>query len=278
MSPVEPPARSRRPTDVTRPQGSPDHHSFHDQVLVAAFVAGDLEGPAADTARRLVSGCDACAELATDLTALASAIRDLPSPVRTRDFRITPEQAAAIDRRGIPRLLPGIRLGLGFARPLGGGLAALGVAGLLFTSLPASQPAMILSNVGSAVGGSARAPAYAATTAPEAASTNGTDTTSKGGVAAPSAASSAAASGGAARDLASIPPVPLSTQPSPTAPAPAILPSTPLPVTGTPTPRTPAPNAAGPSQGEIPLLPAASVAALLAGLGLLGADRLARRR
>jgi hypothetical protein len=311
----EPGPSLRRQVEVTRPPTPADAHATHDRVLVSAFVAGDVEGAEEDRARRLVSTCAECAELASDLAAMASALRDLPSPVRTRDFRITPEQAAAMDRRGIRRFLDVGRPRLAFARPLGSGLAALGIAGLLLTSLGAAHPAMILSNVGSPIGGAAGAPRYAASAVPEAAATNGSDTSSNGGVAAPSAAASAAAAGSAtadqsspravpsaaasaaaagatagatpsppssaydARGLGSIPPV---SSPAPlpaTSAAPARPPSTLTPATGgSPGLGKSAPGAGSASEGEVPLLPAASVVALLAGLGLLGADVVARRR
>jgi len=115
-------------------------HDAHDLELVAAFAAGDATGPDLETAAALVAGCAECAAVHHDLRAIAAALPALPAPVRPRDFRLTPEQAAAIRPAGWRRLLgalagPSFR----FAAPLGTGLAALGITGILvgsFASVP----------------------------------------------------------------------------------------------------------------------------------------------
>ena len=114
-------------------------HEQHDPILVVSFASGDLSAADRDhaTAQALVGSCAECARLHDDVLAVASATKALPPPVRTRDFRITNEQAAKLrpaGLRGVPSRLtaPG---GL-FSRQLGVGLATLGVAGLLFGSLP----------------------------------------------------------------------------------------------------------------------------------------------
>jgi hypothetical protein len=121
----------------------PDHVT-HDPELIAAYAAGDAAGPALDAAAELVAGCPECAELHRDLRAISTALPELPAPVRRRDFRLTPEQADALRPTGWRGVLaafasPRFRL----AAPLGTGLAAAGLAGLLLASpgglLPASS-------------------------------------------------------------------------------------------------------------------------------------------
>ena len=110
-------------------------HPAHDLELVAAFAAGDAAGPDLDAATALVAACPDCAALHHDLRAIATALPALPAPVRTRDFRITPEQAATLRPRGIRGLLAGFASPrFSFAAPLGTGLAALGIVGVLVAS------------------------------------------------------------------------------------------------------------------------------------------------
>ena len=112
----------------------PDHVA-HDPELIAAYAAGDATGPALDQAADLVAGCTECAELHRDLRAISTALPELPAPVRPRDFRLTPEQAASLRPAGWRGVLaafaaPRFRL----AAPLGAGLAAAGLAGILLAS------------------------------------------------------------------------------------------------------------------------------------------------
>ncbi|HVL54750.1 MAG TPA: hypothetical protein VM344_10890 [Vitreimonas sp.] len=118
------------------PEPHPSHQT-HDQLLVAAHVAGDTAGRDLDEAQRLLAGCPSCAELAADLRALARASSDLPTPVRSRDFRLSPNDAARL-RRGGWRRFVGVLAGprFAFAQPLGAAVAALGLAGFLFVALP----------------------------------------------------------------------------------------------------------------------------------------------
>ena len=114
----------------------PDNvHDTHDLELVAAHAAGDAQGPALERATALVAACTECAALHHDLRAIAAAMPELPAPVRPRDFRLTPEQAASLRPSGIRGLLAafsGPRFA--FATPLGTGLAALGIVGVLVAS------------------------------------------------------------------------------------------------------------------------------------------------
>jgi hypothetical protein len=118
----------------------PAAHDTHDALLVAAFAAGDAIGRDQVTASTLVATCPDCAALHRDLRAIAAALPELPAPARPRDFRITAEQAASLRPagwRGMLATLAGPRFS--FAVPLGSGLAALGLAGILlgsFAGLP----------------------------------------------------------------------------------------------------------------------------------------------
>ena len=109
----------------------PDHRN-HDQLLIAALAAGDAEGTDLEQARDLVAACDECAALHHDLRAISAALPATPVPTRSRDFRLTPEQADALRPAGWRRLLaPLAGPRFAFAAPLGGSLAALGIAGIL---------------------------------------------------------------------------------------------------------------------------------------------------
>jgi hypothetical protein len=115
-------------------------HAQHDPLLVASLAAGDLVGTDRDHATALIAGCADCASLHSDLLAIARATAALP-PVRApRDFTLSPEQAAALRPVGWRRLVAAI----GGSRPLmsrqlGIGLATIGLAGLLVSTLPGIQ-------------------------------------------------------------------------------------------------------------------------------------------
>ena len=89
-------------------------------------------GTELETAAALVATCASCAALHRDLRAIAAALPELPAPRRTRDFRLTPAQAASLRPAGWRRILaPFAGPRFAFAAPLGSGLAALGIAGIL---------------------------------------------------------------------------------------------------------------------------------------------------
>src|SRR6185295_12585376 len=83
-------------------------HDRHDPMLMAALAAGDLAGTDRDQAIALTRSCTECASLHADLLAIAEATTTLPPPIPapSRDFRLTPEQAAGLRRTGWRRLLP----------------------------------------------------------------------------------------------------------------------------------------------------------------------------
>ena len=153
-------------------------HPEHDLELIAAYAAGDATGPDLERATAQVAACDECAALHHDLRSIAAAMPELPAPARTRDFTLTPEQAATLRPTGIRGLLAtlsGPRFS--FATPVGTGLAALGIVGVLVASgggLPASggtaapQPETAVTLEAPAEGPSAAAASAAASAAPEA--------------------------------------------------------------------------------------------------------------
>ena len=71
-------------------------HADHDPLLIVAFLDGDLASPERDAGAALVASCPDCAELRDDLLALSAATRALPTPARTRDFRLTAADAARL--------------------------------------------------------------------------------------------------------------------------------------------------------------------------------------
>src|SRR4051794_17021181 len=120
----------------------PDSHHDHDLTLVAALAAGDAQGRDHTRATELVTSCTECAVLRDDLVALATELRSLPAPRRTRDFRLTADQAAALRPTGWRRLLGAFGgTGFRFATPVGTAMATLGIAGLLLSAVPSSLPA-----------------------------------------------------------------------------------------------------------------------------------------
>ena len=127
-------------------------HDQHDPILVAALAADDLAGTDRDRAIALTSTCADCGTLRDDLLALARATAAAPPPIatRTRDFQLTPADAARLRPGGWRRLVAAVRSSRAIvSRPLGVGLATLGLAGLL------------IGNVQIGLGGAASAPAPA---------------------------------------------------------------------------------------------------------------------
>jgi hypothetical protein len=114
----------------------PADHGLHDRLVIAAYAAGDAERDEERRARLLVESCDECRLLAADLRTIASASRALGAwrPARSRDFRLTPEAAAAARPRGLRSGLAAVmRLRDTTLRQAGLGLTALGLVGILVT-------------------------------------------------------------------------------------------------------------------------------------------------
>jgi hypothetical protein len=134
--------------------GAIARHALHDEELIAAYAAGDVDDPAdAARARSLVERCPTCRELHADVSLIRATIQASGSAAERaatlaapRDFRLTAEVAARL-RPGTPiaRLAAQLgwraRLSVGiasFRRPIGAALATFGIAGLLVGSLTLS--------------------------------------------------------------------------------------------------------------------------------------------
>ena len=132
-------------SEPTRPA-----HVRHDLELVARLAAGDLGSGEEVAARDLLATCDACAVLAADLRAIATATRELgsaavraasaasvvsgSSALAPRDFRLTAADAARLRRGGFVARSAVSAWPAALARGIGGALATLGLVGLLVSS------------------------------------------------------------------------------------------------------------------------------------------------
>jgi hypothetical protein len=115
----------------------PTDHASHDQLLIAAHVAGDTSATESSQASSLLAICPDCRQAAADLAAIAAASRDVPAPKRSRDFRLTQEQALRLRRRSPLARLGQILLAPGGpARALPGALMTVGLAALLVSAVP----------------------------------------------------------------------------------------------------------------------------------------------
>ena len=117
-------------------------HDDHDFLLIAARATDELAGAEIERADALILSCAECTELLADLRAIRTATSSVAAPTRPRDFRLSAHDAERLQPRGIRGWLGwtgGRRLQLG--RPFAAGLTALGLAGLLVTTLPSGGPA-----------------------------------------------------------------------------------------------------------------------------------------
>lgn len=148
------------------------NHPDHDLTLIAAHAAGDLSDAERTRAQARIDACSACADLHRDLIAIAVATRSLPTRAAApRDFRIAPEQAARLARRGWLRtLLAPLGAPRSAAQPLAAAFTSLGLAGLLVaTFLPGLMGSAASSTADekrdrAALGGPTAAPAAPAAT------------------------------------------------------------------------------------------------------------------
>ncbi len=118
------------------PDHSPAAAAAEHAALVVALDAGDLAGRDLDQAAALVGTCAGCASLLADLALVRAATAALPAPRRTRDYRLTDADAARLRPSTWGRLLEWLAAPRSSVRPLAGGLAALGIAGLLLATTP----------------------------------------------------------------------------------------------------------------------------------------------
>ena len=132
---------SRLTSEMTDPRTTAAH-ATHDPVLVAALTDRSPTATERAEAEALVAGCSLCAQLHADLVVLGAAARAMPTPVRPRDFVLTPADAARLRPTGWRRLVGAFGTARdGFSRPLAVGLTTLGLAGLLVTTVPSILPA-----------------------------------------------------------------------------------------------------------------------------------------
>lgn len=279
---------------------APTDHDHHDQMLVAALAADDLAGTERDQALGLIDSCTDCKTLHDDLQAIARATATVPPPLTatSRDFRLTPEQAARLKPNGWRRILRALAIPPSIAAPLGIGLATFGLFGLLvgnlsFGGMAASAPQAATGGApagGGPAGESLASPVGDVNVAGEYPSSAAS--AAPGAVSLPSsraAASAAAASAGPAAsggDVAGLPSVPSASRGAlgPIAGA-----------SGVATPAVDSGGSAGPttksvegpeseptgrqvSSTPVPLQTIVLVAAIVVGLGLLVLSRLGRTK
>ena len=115
----EPPAGERRLSGVP---SRPGPHDSHDLALVVDLATDARLDPAsAAAARSLVAACPDCATLAADLAVIVRATAASTVPARTRDFRLTPDQAARLQPSRLRRFLMRLAASDGAVlRPLAG--------------------------------------------------------------------------------------------------------------------------------------------------------------
>lgn len=143
-----------------------DAHATHDLLAVAE---------AADRGGRLptdLAACPDCRALLADLVAIAAAVPTAALPTRPRAYILTATDAARLHRGGWRRWLGAIGSSRdAVTRPLALGFTTLGLAGLLFATIPgtlsgdAASPASAPESVGagpSAVGAPSAAPVVGA--------------------------------------------------------------------------------------------------------------------
>ena len=80
--------------------GATAAHASHDLERIAALLDADLSPADRMTGEAMVAACTECARLRDDLFALASVASSMPAPRRTRDFRLTPADAARLAPAG----------------------------------------------------------------------------------------------------------------------------------------------------------------------------------
>lgn len=167
----------------------PDHrghdHSNHDRVSVVRLISDDLGPVEGRAVRERLESCAECAALASDVRLLSAAVREMPTPRRTHDFRLSEEQARRASGTFLDRILRRLALPQNAAlQPLAGAAVAIGLV-LVFvgSALPggiggapaAGQP------TGFSAGAAASVELRATAAAPEAHA----DTTASAGSAAP---------------------------------------------------------------------------------------------
>jgi len=112
-------------------------HDRHDRFLIAALAADDLNGQALSDAHDLIANCPSCAELLSDLRAIARATAALPEIPRTLDFQLSPQTADRLGARGWRGILAWIADSrFSAARPIAVGLTSLGLVAAIAGAIP----------------------------------------------------------------------------------------------------------------------------------------------
>jgi hypothetical protein len=127
--------------DVQSRGTTDSEHRRHDRLLVTRYAGGDAYPTERSEAEALVASCTQCAELAADIRLLVSRTRTLPDARRTRDFRISPEQAEQLRGSWLERLMHTFSTPRwSVARPVAGAAFALGLALAVVGTLPVATP------------------------------------------------------------------------------------------------------------------------------------------
>lgn len=110
-------------------------------MLVTRLAADDAFPSEEAEARALIDSCHDCAALAVDIAAIRSLTAALPAPRRTRDFRLSIEQAEKLRGSGLQRLLRRLAApGVAQLRPVAGAAMSLGLAlAVVGAALPVPQ-------------------------------------------------------------------------------------------------------------------------------------------
>jgi hypothetical protein len=118
----------------------PESHARHDPLDPVALAAGDLTGAERVRAIALIAACGDCARLHDDVLAIARATAAIPPVARSREFTISPEQAARLRPAGWRRFFAAFASPqLAVSRQLGVAMTTIGLAGLLVSVLPTMQ-------------------------------------------------------------------------------------------------------------------------------------------
>jgi hypothetical protein len=183
---------------------SRSRHAAHDRLLIANLIDRSVNEAERARAEELLASCRECEQLYDDLVALSAATRSMAVPARPRDFTLSMADADRLRVRGWRRVLAAIGSSRdAFSRPLALGLTTLGLAGLLFATIPSISTGgpTALSTVGNAVDGAAGGAAANPEMAPQASAPAASFDRGPAIAAAPSAAPSEAAASPAAEAL-----------------------------------------------------------------------------
>lgn len=121
-------------TDRDPGQALPEH-ATHDQLLIARYVADELDETEREAAAQLVAVCPACTALFSDLQSLGRALAAPPAVTRRRDFHLTAAQARELRP---PTLVERLRAwrppSAVWVQPLAGAVTVVGLALALASS------------------------------------------------------------------------------------------------------------------------------------------------